>query len=232
MNKTHSPLPIALSILLALVSPLGAADLTLLSEGKSDYQIVVPDKLETPALTQCLEQTARLVQTAFKANGAEIRVVTESEWDAVKPAILLGNTRFTRKNGVDVTKLRDWSYVLRVIGRDVVVAGNDHVAKGLTENSRQPNWDCVGTAKATVDFVRQFMGVRFLYPDVPPYTPVSGAAKVDLLASPAIEFLPMKTMSVPEGLHVEKPPVLRLNTSHPAGGGFYDLAHNRFPASG
>ena len=24
-------------------------------------------------------------------------------------------------------------------------------------------------------------------------------------------------------------PVLRVNTSHPAGGGFYDLAHNRFP---
>jgi hypothetical protein len=87
----------------------------------------------------------------------------------------------------------------------------------------------VGTAKAAVDFARQFMGVRFLYPDLPGYTPVSGAAKIDLLASPAIEFLPMKTMTVPESLNVTTTPLLRVNTAHPAGASFYDLAHNRFP---
>ena len=123
----------------------------------------------------------------------------------------------------------DWSYVHRVIGKDVIIAGHDHPAKGETENKRRPNWDRVGTAKAVVDFVRQFMGVRFLYPEIPPYTPVSAAAKIDLLASPAIEFLPMKTIAVPADLNVQKTPVLRLNTAHPAGGGFYDLAHNRFP---
>ena len=115
-----------------------------------------------------------------------------------RPALLLGNTRFAQNNGIDVTKLRDWSYVHRVIGKDVIIAGHDHPAQGQTENTRRPNWDRVGTAKAAVDFARQFMGVRFLYPDLPGYTPVSGAAKIDLLASPAIEFLPMKTMTVPE----------------------------------
>ena len=39
----------------------------------------------------------------------------------------------------------------------------------------------------------------------------------------------MKTISVPAELNTRKTPVLRLNTAHPAGGGFYDLAHNRFP---
>jgi D-3-phosphoglycerate dehydrogenase len=34
----------------------------------------------------------------------------------------------------------------------------------------------VGTVKAAVDFAREFLGVRFLYPDLPGYTPVSGAA--------------------------------------------------------
>ena len=237
-NSTRSnvvwnlPIPIrliVLPILLALVGPLSAADLTLLGEGKSDYQIVVPDNLETPELTQCLNQMARLVQTTFKANGAEVCVVTESERDAAKPAILLGNTQLAQKSSIDVTKLADWGYVHRVIGRDIVIVGHDHAAKSQTESTRRPNWDRVGTAKAAVDFVRQFMGVRFLYPDMPPYTPISGAAKVDLLASPAIEFLPMKTMVVPAGLNVAKTPVLRLNTAHPAGGGFYDLAHNRFP---
>jgi len=61
-------LTISLSLLLAPLLSLhvaDAADLVLLSEGKSDYQIVVPDGGETELLTECLNQTARLVQTAF-----------------------------------------------------------------------------------------------------------------------------------------------------------------------
>jgi hypothetical protein len=206
-----------------------AADLVLLSDGKSDYQIVVPDKLETQALTDGLAQTARLLQTAFQANGVEVVVVVESQRDVSKPGLLLGNTRFAQKNALDVTKLRDWSFLHRVIERDIVIAGHDHPSKTPTDNSRRPNWDRVGTAKAAVDFARQFMGVRFLYPDLPGYTPVSGAAKIDLLASPAIEFLPMKTITVPESLNVTTTPLLRVNTAHPAGASLYDLAHNRFP---
>ncbi len=206
-----------------------ASDLVLLSDGKSDYQIVMPDKLPNAALTECVNQTARLLQTAFKANGADVDVVSEGKRDRAKPALFLGNTRFAQASGIEVTKLRDWSYVHRVVGSDVIIAGNDQPARGETQDKRRPNWDRVGTAKAVVDFVRQFMGVRFLYPDLPGYTPVSGAAKIDLLASPAIEFLPMKTMAVPADLRVEKTPLLRVNTAHPAGGGFYDLAHNRFP---
>jgi hypothetical protein len=225
--KFNPILPIAL--LLAPAWPLHAADLSLLSEGKSDYQIVVPDTLETPALTECLNQTARLVQTTFAASGVEVAVVTESQRDATKPALLLGNTRFAKQHGVDVTKLRDWSYVHRVSGRDIIIAGHDHAPKAPTADPRRPNWDRVGTAKAAVDFLREFMGVRFLYPELPGYTPVSGAARIDLRNSPAIEFLPMKSITVPDSLDVTKSPLLRVNSSHPAGGSFYDLAHNRFP---
>ncbi|HYF36977.1 MAG TPA: hypothetical protein VD994_16890, partial [Prosthecobacter sp.] len=144
-----------------MAAPLAAAELTLLSEGRSEYEIVVPDSLETPALTDSLAQTARLLQTAFEANGAEIEVVTESRHDAAKPALWLGNTQFARKNGVDVATLRDWSYVHRVVGRDVVIAGHDHAARVTSENQRRPNWDRVGTAKGAVDFARTFLGVRF-----------------------------------------------------------------------
>ena len=224
----HTP-TLLTALLLAPLGVIHAADLTLLSDGKSDYQIVVPDKLETPALTECLNQTARLVQTAFKANGVDVSVVTENQREAAKPALLLGNTRFAQTSGIDVTKLRDWSYVHHVVGKDIIIAGNDQPARGKSDNARRPDWDRVGTAKAAVDFVREFMGVRFLYPELPGYTPVSGAARIDLLTSPAIEFVPTKTMTVPADLQVSKTPLLRVNTSHPAGGGFYDLAHNRFP---
>ncbi len=214
-------------LLLALASPVSA--LTLLDAGKSDYQIAVPDKLETQALTDGLAQTARLLQTALKANGAAVEVVPESQRDAARPALLLGDTRFAREHGIDVTKLRDWSYVQRVIGRDIVIAGHDHPARAPADNPRRPNWDRLGTAKAAVDFAREFLGVRFLAPELPGYTPVSGAARIDLLATPAIEFLRLTTISVPDSLNVSKMPMLRLNSAHPAGGSFYDLAHNRFP---
>lgn len=218
--------------LFALILTLTAANafsLTLLDAGKTDYQIVLPDAVPTPVIDASLQQTARLLQTAFLANKAEIAIVREKERDGSKPALMLGNTVLARKNGVEVTKLRDWSYVQRVVGRDVILAGNDQASKAKVENARRPNWDRVGTAKAAVDFAREFLGVRFLYPDLPGYTPVSGAAKIDLMASPAIEFLPMKTISVPDTLNVTKTPLLRVNSAHPAGGSFYDLAHNRFP---
>lgn len=218
-----------LTSLCALCSLTQAADLTLAADGKSDYQIVLPDTPPTPAVGECLGQTARLIRTAFKANGADVPVMTESKRDRARPAIHLGDTAFARACGVDVSALQDWSYVLRVVGKDVIIAGNDCPAKAETTNKRRPNWDRLGTAKAAADFVRQFMGVRFLYPEIAPYNPVSAAAKIDLLASPAIELLPMKTIAVPADLNVRKTPVLRLNTAHPAGGSFYDFAHNRFP---
>lgn len=220
---------VAFISLLAPAVPANAAELTLLREGKSDYQIVLPDEQPTAELAECLRQTARLVQTAFLASGAQVPVVAEATRDPAKPSLYLGHTEFARRQGVDVAKLRDWSYVQQVVGRDVIIAGHDHPARGETENPRRPNWDRVGTAKAAADFARQFMGVRFLYPEIAPYHAVSAAAKIDLLASPAIEFLPLQTMSLPADWSLRKTPLLRLNTSHPAGGSFYDLAHNRFP---
>jgi hypothetical protein len=223
----------------------GAAELVLLAAGRSDYQIVVPDgaagatagpgsKTATgPAngtgIDACLAQAARLLETALEANGAEVDVVPEADRDTTRPAILLGDTAAARAAGVDVTTLADWSSVVRAVGRDVVIAGRDRPAQGETVDPRRPNWDRVGTAKAAADFAREFLGVRFLYPDIPPYRPVSAAATVDLLASPAIEFLPRTTITLPADLDIRRTPLVRLNTSHPAGGGFYDLAHNRFP---
>jgi hypothetical protein len=222
-------LKLLIALFLAPVPAWCAPDLALLAEGKSEYQIVVPDKLATDVLTESLNQTARLLQTALKANGAEVAIVREEARDAARPAVFLGDTRFAREHGVDAATLRDWGYVQRTAGQDIIIAGHDHPSRAQGTNAKRPDWDRVGTAKAAADFAREFMGVRFLYPDLPGYTTVGGAAKIDLLASPAIEFLPMKTMSVPVALNVSKTPLLRVNTSHPAGGSFYDLAHNRFP---
>jgi len=229
--KTNAILLTAL--LLAPLAALHAADtgLVLLRDGRSDYQIVVPDKLPTEALTECLNQTARLVQTAFKANGADVSVVAESKRDTARPAIYLGNTDFARQQGVNVAKVKGWGYVQRAVERDVIIAGRDEAApdEGGPVNQRRPKWDRVGTAKGVADFLRQFAGVRFLYPDLDAYAPVSGAAKIDLLNSPAIEFLPTPIIIAPAALNVEKTPVIEFNVQYQPRGSFYDIANNRFP---
>ncbi|MFO0905202.1 MAG: DUF4838 domain-containing protein [Pirellulales bacterium] len=206
-----------------------AGELPLLEQSQSAYQIVLPDESPSKAIRESLQQTARLLQTAFQANGVAVEVVDERQRAADRPALLLGDTRVARQAGIDPTTLRDWSYRWKAVGRDVVIIGHDHPARGGADDARRPNWDRVGTAKAAVDFAREHLGVRFLYPELPGYTPISGAARIDLAATPAIEYLKRPRFAVPDELDVSKTPLVRVNTSHPAGGSFYDLAHNRFP---
>lgn len=71
---------------------VGAADLVLLNDRVSAYQIAIPDTFANDAMAECLKQTARLMQVAFQANGAEVAVVAESDRDKAKPTIFLGDT--------------------------------------------------------------------------------------------------------------------------------------------
>ena len=95
-------------IFAAVAFAQAADDLVLMRDGKSDYLIVVPDSSPTDELGASLRQCARLLQTAFAANGAEIRVVAESERDA-SPAIFLGDTVFAREHGAALERLTGWA---------------------------------------------------------------------------------------------------------------------------
>jgi hypothetical protein len=212
-----------------LVTTSHSADLVLAENGACAYQIVLPEFGATPGIEAGLRQSARLIQTAFHANGFSVNVVTEGEHEADKPAIYLGDTLFARAQGVDVTKFKDWSYFLKAVSNNVIIAGRDHPGPRETGNSRRPPWDRLGTVKGVVDFLRDHVGVRFLYPDLRPYKSVKAAEAVDLLNSPALEFLPTPKISIPAGLDVRHTPPIAFNTAHPAGGSFYDLANNRFP---
>ncbi len=77
----------------------------LLQSGKSDYQVVVPDKYASDGVSASIFQTARLIQTTFAANGAEIPITPESKLDPKKPGIYLGNTLLLKNQNVDVESL-------------------------------------------------------------------------------------------------------------------------------
>ena len=206
-----------------------AADLVIADGSKCEYQIVLPDSVPNPSVEQSLQQTARLMQVAFQANGFEVPVVVEAKRNTTKPGLFLGDTAFARSQKIDVSTIKGWGYVQRVVGRDVIVAGRDQPAPAKSIQERRPTWDRIGTAKGVVDFLRQFVGTRFLYPDLGSYQPITSAAKIDLLNSPAIEFLKMPTIAIPADHNVTKTPLLEFNTTHPARGSFYDIANNRFP---
>ncbi len=209
---------------------LRAETLVLAEQGVSDYQLVVPGDSPTPEIDSALKETARLIQTAFHVNGADLPIVSETERDPKKPAIFLGNTRFARDAGVEIAKLQGWGYVHQVVGSDLILAGRDHTAPEDPTAKRRQNWDRVGTARAATDFLRQYAGVRFLYPDLPSFIPIASAKSIaDWEKSPAVEFLPTPVIAVPNDLKIVFTPRIDWNTGYPEGGAFFDIANNRFP---
>ncbi|MEI6166404.1 MAG: DUF4838 domain-containing protein [bacterium] len=221
---------VAVGMVLANFGKTDAADLVLAEKGRTDYQVVLPDVPLSPDIGESLKQVARLVQAAFKANGADVRVVGESARDALKPSIYLGDTAFARSHGVRASELVGWSYVHKVVGRDVIVAGREQVAVGRKKvNPTAPTFDRIGTAKAALDFLRLYVGTRFLYPDVSGRGEIKDDASVDWLKSPAVEFLTTAVVRVPSDLDVRKSIPLTYNLAWGSSAGFYDLATSRYP---
>ncbi|MCX7422684.1 MAG: DUF4838 domain-containing protein [Planctomycetia bacterium] len=203
--------------------------LVIADKGQTDYQIVMPDKYPTPAIEADLKQVARLVQVAFKANGADLPIVTESARNAAKPAIFLGDTAFARSKSVAMTQIKGWSYVHKAVGKDVIVAGLDQPGPGRATNLPGAGFDRIGTAKAAVDFLQKYVGTRFLYPEKGGFGALSNVASVDLLNSPTIEYLATPTIAVPPDLDVTKTPTLEYDITWPPTTSFYHFAQNRFP---
>jgi hypothetical protein len=233
VRKTRGLWCLVTCSLLALVLPTDvlAQDKTLVLgiEGVTHYQVVLPDQSASEEVAQCLVQAGRLVQAAFKANHFDVPVVPESQRDPSRPAIYLGDTAFARSNGITPAQHQGWGYVLRVVGQDVIVAGRDEPSPGAVENPAAPAWPRLGTVKAVADFLRQYVGTRFVLPDVPLRSGVRQLAKVDLLTTPSIEYLPTPTITVPSDLNVSHTPAIAYSNAWAAGAGLYEIAGNRFP---
>ena len=228
---------LALLLILLLTAPALAAEVILAHEGKSAYQIVIPDG--PPAVPGAvlssipggIIQVARLIQAAFKSNHAILPIVHEHDRDPAKPAIFLGDTAFARANGFDPKLLKSWGYQLKVVGNDVMIAGKDTLAPnfGKAMPTGSQYWDRLGTAKGAADFLRQYVGTRFLFPDLAPRTPIFSPGNIDWLTSPGIEFLRVTTVTLPSDLDIRQSPTIEFNTSYPPSSAFYDIANNRYP---
>lgn len=235
----------ATGALIMMTGPAKAADKSLLilaEKGASDYQIVIPDKTPDNWINQWLLVAGKFVQTAFNKNGCAVSVAHESEMAPNKPAIYLGATRFAHEHQIR-TDFEDWSYVIKAIGKDVVIAGRDFAAKDdyPVMGSTHPV-ALLGTFKGVCDFLREYAGVRFLFLNrgyQKEYTlgkdgkmrviNADGTLKLD---TRSIAFMPKPEIAVPLKLNVQKTPPMVANKVIIGGSSYetpYTIANNYFP---
>ena len=227
--------------LLALVSVMAnAAELVIAKNGKSDYQIVIPDRATDKAAVKAADDivdrwlfmTAKLMEAAFRTNGFDVAVVRESARAPERPGIYLGATDFAKKNGIKAEQHDDWTYYQKVVGKDLIIVGNDRrdPVKTISGTGGMLPLALLGTVKGACDFLRQYVGVRFLFLNTSLDRYVArgeGASQID---TRSIAFLPVKRIAVPADLDLQKTPMLRACADCDANREtFYYIANNFFP---
>lgn len=139
---------------------------TLVSNGKCDLEIVVPEEAGETA-KYAGEELRRFLQL-----GCGVKIPLKSTRSGAKYAIILGDNALRRKAfpEFDPAKLtRDGFYILRKNG-DIYIAGHDDKSKQIRKflNSRSGTWwnDTYferGTLFGAYDFMERFAGIRFFF---------------------------------------------------------------------
>jgi len=158
---------------------LSAGERVIIENGKSDYQIVIPDTTDD---MQRVEKAADCLKKYLQeVSGVALPIVREAEHKE-GPAFYLGATNKAKESGIDVAGLTGWMYCKKVIGPDIFLLGLDKSAgiKGNLEfHDREYLGQLVGTCmdvkdrtykgwygtyKAVLSFLDDEIGVRFLMP--------------------------------------------------------------------
>lgn len=140
----------------------------IVRNGRPVAVILVADDANSVAF-EAAEELARVVE---KATGARILTFSESELKTDSktfPAdcaskILVGDGNTVRKLGVDVSTLAPEGFVIKTLGRYLILAGRDERhTDWLWRGHRQPIYKC-GTWYAVCTFLEDFLGARWLWP--------------------------------------------------------------------
>lgn len=129
----------------------------IVKQGQAKTALITPDN-PVPVVLRAAEELQYHVR---KATGAELPIFPESRTpSACKGLIYLGDCQATRKAGIETAKLAPAGFVIRLIGQDLFLAGND--SNGPIGNRWTATWH--GTLFAVYEFLETEMGVRWLWP--------------------------------------------------------------------
>ena len=164
---------LCLGLLISL--SVGAGNLPLVKNGKSNAAIVIADD----AVFSARYAADELASYIEKATGAKLPVLKESKSKQFKSVIYVGNTAAARKAGLTQDKFPLENFTIREKAGSIYIVGGEDNAKllytpddcvnvktaltalyanGIVRNTRR------GTLYAAYRFISDFLGVRWLWP--------------------------------------------------------------------
>lgn len=141
----------------ALALSAAAADITLVDNGKSAYEIVLADGATRPAKLAASE----LQSFIERSTGVKLPIVTVASPD--KPHLFVGPNSASAAAGVKPDDLKPEGFHLKVVGQDVHLVGRDTEGDPTTIGPNYPVQ--TGTLTAVYDFLERFLGVVFAWHD-------------------------------------------------------------------
>ncbi len=133
-------------------------EIAIVKNSQSDYVIVTPDSPNSH-----VKYAANVLKSVLNScSGAELSICEESKIPSGKNKIYLGNTQASEKAGLKVNEINDWTYLKKVAGKDLYLAGCDNTAP---KTMKYPNsMGFYGSLKAVTSFLQDELGVVFLHP--------------------------------------------------------------------
>ena len=178
-------------------------------------RIVVPVKFsEDGNVQRLLDGFAKDLQKAFQETlGFKPAILKEDQFqDDGKPALFLGNTTAIQGLGIKPGTFENFNGIIATRGNHIYIAGNDRDRFGCLNVGKRFQ-DCIlGTVKAGIVFMEDYLNVRFLLP---------GTAGTD--------YLPAESVAIPRNLTREITPKLIFATGRNATM-LYQYSNNNYGA--
>lgn len=196
ISKPPKPAPVAEQPKLVLPTQPVLGELPVVRNGRPLAVILVGDDAG-PVAYGAAEELARAIE---KATGARLSVIPEDEFinppshadypTDLATKILIGDGNHVRALGIDVSKLPTEGFIIKTIGRYLVIAGRDDPHEGGGERGNRLPAHLRGTWYGTIEFLEDYLGANWLWPgplgEIIPQKKDLVVAKVDRSEAPVL----------------------------------------------
>ncbi len=130
----------------------------------ANYQIVLPDRYDNPGTEKYLMDAAAKLQSVIREScGWQLPICRESATKPEQPGIFIGNTAKIREHDFKPETFSDFNCVIVTRDANIFLAGNDRHC-GNSQKVGHYNRYILGSVKAMVVFMEDYLGTRFLLP--------------------------------------------------------------------
>ena len=205
ISKPPKPAPVAERPKLVLPTQPVLVELPIVRNGRPLAVILVGDNAGSVAY----EAAEELARTIEKATGARLSIIPEGEFinppshagfpTDLATKILIGDGNHVRALGIDISKLPTEGFIIKTIGRYLVIAGrNDPHEEGGLRGDRRPAY-LRGTWYGTIGFLEDYLGARWLWPgqlgEIIPQKKDLVVGEIDRSESPALAIRILRSIN-------------------------------------